>query len=412
MSLAQRRILVLGGGGVVTHVADWSDRVVAAAARHGLGLEVAGPADELERLRRNHSATVWELDATDVEAAADFAERRAGVDGAPLAAVTSFRELGVEAAAAAARRAGVPWNTPEAVAIVRHKERSRACLSAAGLPQPECRAFEEREEAARFLASAAGVWVVKPSNSLGSLGVSVVRKPEDAAVALDAVAPYAPPFLVEGFVDGEEFSIEGVFLDGEPRVVAVTQKRLAPQPYFVTLGHQIPAQIDEATRERACASVTAALKAVGLTHSVFHVEFWVTENGDIVLGEMHARPGGEWIHLLVYEAYGVDLLALAIADLARETGDGVQPSAHRGAASAVAVPERAGTLQEIRGVEDVRHDPRCLQVDVLKRPGERIGGTLTSHYDRMALVVARGPDAPAASRAAQELADQLKAVVS
>jgi biotin carboxylase len=397
---------------VVTHVADWSERIVAAAERHHLALEIAGPADELVRLRRDEAVAVWELDFSDAGAASELADRRACADGAPLAAVTSFRELGVEAAAAAARRAGVPWNTPEAVGIVRHKERSRACLGAAGLPQPECRAFEERDEAARFLASAPGVWVVKPSNSLGSLGVSVVRGTEDAAAALDAVVPFAPPILVEGFVDGEEFSAEGVFLGGEPHVVAVTQKRLAPQPYFVTLGHQMPAQIDTATRARACASVTAALKVVGLTHSVFHVEFWVTGAGEIVLGEIHARPGGEWIHLLVYECYGIDLIALAIADLAGETGDGVRPSARRAAASAVAVPERAGTLQEIRGVQDVRRDPRCLQVDVLKQPGERVGGPLTSHYDRMALVVARGGDVSAASSAAREMADQLKAVVS
>lgn len=412
MALAQRRILVLGGGGVVTHVADWSQRVVAAASRHDVALEVAGPPDELVHLRRDGSAALWELDFRDSELAAELAAQRAVADGPPLIAVTSFRELGVEAAAAAARRAGVAWNTPEAVGIVRRKERSRACLSAAGLPQPECRAFEDRDEATRFLASARGVWVVKPSNSLGSLGVSVVRGPEDAAAALDAAAPFAPPFLVEGFVDGEEFSAEGVFLGGDPHVVAVTQKRLAPQPYFVTLGHQIPAQIDAATRERACVSLKAALKAVGLTHSAFHAEFWITRTGEIVLGEMHARPGGEWIHLLVYEAYGIDLLALAIADLVSETGDGVQPSARRGAASAVAVPERAGTLQEIRGVQDVQRDPRCLQVDVLKHPGERVGGALTSHYDRMALVVARGPDATAASTAARELADQLKAVVT
>ncbi len=412
MTPAQRRILVLGGGGVATHVADWSERIVAAARRHRLALEVAGPPDELVRLRGDEAVVGWELDFTDAAAAVELAERRAGADGAPLAAVTSFRELGVEAAAAAAHRAGVPWNTPGAVGIVRHKERSRACLSAAGLPQPECRAFAERHEAARFLASARGVWVVKPSDSLGSLGVSVVRAPEDTAAALDAVAPFAPPFLVEGFVDGEEFSAEGVFLGGEAHVVAVTQKRLAPQPYFVTLGHQMPAQIDAATRARACASVTAALTAVGLTHSVFHVEFWVTGTGEIVLGEMHARPGGEWIHLLVYESYGVDLLALAIADLAGETGDGVRPSARRAAASAVAVPERAGTLREIEGVEDVRRDPRCLVVDVLKHPGERVGGALTSHYDRMALVVARGGDASAASSAARQMANQLKAVVS
>lgn len=407
----ERRILVLGGGGAAEHMVDWSDRVVRAARRRGLALEVSSPADELARLRDESLALARESDFADAQAAIALARERAARPGAPLLGLTCFRELGVEPAALAAEAVGLAWNSVAAVRTVRHKERCRARLREAGLPQPDCRSFEARADAARFLRSEPGPWVVKPSDSLGSQGVSIVREPAQAESALALAEPFAPPFLVERFVEGPEYSAEGVFVGGEPHVVAFTQKRLAPQPYFVTLGHVMPAELDRDAGERAAAAVRAALAAVGLTHSPFHVEFWVTPGGEIVLGEMHARPGGDWIHLLVDACYGVDLFDVAIADLA---GDAAVPApiADGAVASAVAVPPRSGTLERIDGLDEVRADPRCLHVDVKRRPGDAVTGELRSHFERMALVIARGADRRSAAAAAGELAGRLTAEVS
>jgi formate-dependent phosphoribosylglycinamide formyltransferase (GAR transformylase) len=144
---------------------------------------------------------------------------------------------------------------------------------------------------------------------------------------------------------------------------------------------------------------------------VFHVEFWVTRRGEVVIGEVHARPGGDWIHLLVQECYGIDVFDAAIADL---IGDPVElrSSEHRGAAATAAlVPSEFGRLERLEGVDAVRGDPRCIRLDVKIAPGAEVK-PLESHYQRLALVVARGPDPATATEAAHTLAARLTAVVS
>jgi biotin carboxylase len=405
----RRTVLVIGGGGIEGHVADWSAKVVHAARRRAVRLEIADRPEQFALVRGVPGVDTVDLDFRDTQAASKLASARAA-DGA-LTAVTSFRELGVEAAAHAAAAAGTAWNSPAAVATVRRKDRSRRALAAAGFPQPECRAFDAQDEAIRFLRSASGRWVVKPASSLGSQGVHLVQDGDNPQPAIETAAGFGTPILVEAFVDGEELSAEGVFVDGTPHVVAFTRKRLGPPPYFVSLGHVMPPGLDARTSRRATAAVVAALRSVGLTHSVFHVELWLTPTGDVVIGELHARPGGDWIHRLVEEAYGVDLLDVALAGVA---GDPVRPPLPRAcgaAATAAVVADRPGTLVGFDGIDDIQWDPRCVRLDVKAQSGRQYGPP-TSHYDRLALVVARGPDPASATEAACSLAQRLRPVLA
>src|SRR5439155_10081229 len=99
-------------------------------------------------------------------------------------------------------------------------------------------------------------------------------------------------------------------------------------------GHALPASLPPSIQTRAIEEVRQAVRAVGLCRSAFHVELWLAPPGDLVLGEVHARPGGDWIHLLVEACCGVDLFDAALADLLGHADDldGDRPS---GAAAVV-----------------------------------------------------------------------------
>ncbi len=120
-------------------------------------------------------------------------------------------------------------------------------------------------------------------------------------------------FLVETFVTGEEFSAEGVMVGGVPQVLALVRKCIDER--FTEVSHRTPAGLDEATDRAARDAVAGALTAVGITRGIFHVEFWVTGSG-IVLGELHDRPGGDYIHALVEHTHpGLELYGMLIDDL-------------------------------------------------------------------------------------------------
>jgi hypothetical protein len=61
------------------------------------------------------------------------------------------------------------------------------------------------------------------------------------------------------------------------------------------VGHTLPAELPEADGARIRACVEAALRALELRVGAFHVEPWLTQD-TVVLGEVHGRYGGDWIH--------------------------------------------------------------------------------------------------------------------
>ncbi|EOD59969.1 ATP-grasp domain-containing protein, partial [Amycolatopsis vancoresmycina] len=313
----------------------------------------------------------------------------------------------VVAAAEAAAALGAPGNPPDAVRLVRNKDECRAALAAAGFRQPAVRLCTSVAEAAAFTAGSAGPWVVKPRDAMASIGV---RKVRSAAELPGAVRQLPDPglFLIEEFVRGPEFSVEGVFLGGRPRVLAITAKETLPPPGFVEVGHVLPAELPPGTRREIERQVTGALTALDLRFGIFHVELWLT-GGGVVLGEVHGRPGGDWLHLLLAHAIpGLELFGLVFDDvLGRAAGPVPAPSR---AAAAYFLAPPPGRLLAVRGWDAVTAHPDVLYAELTVAPGAVLG-PIRQSTDRAGVVVV-GADSPARARAlAVELTSSVEFVV-
>src|SRR5262249_28557970 len=155
-------------------------------------------------------------------------------------------------------------------------------------------------DAQAFLRETSGPWIVKPRDAMGSNGVSQVSSAANLPMAL-ALLPDPDTFLVEEFVTGSEFSVEGIFLGGRPRILAITAKETVSPPFFVETAHALPADLPASQRRDIEETVSAALLILGLRTGAFHVELWLTPTG-VVLGEVHGRFGGDWIHKMLEHA--------------------------------------------------------------------------------------------------------------
>jgi biotin carboxylase len=341
--------------------------------------------------------------------------------------VYGFRELAVESVAAVADALGLPGNSPSAIATIRDKARSRATLAAAGFRQPAAALCHDAAEARAFVAARAGrPCVVKPVDGKGSSGVTLVRSVDDlpramarldeAAVelAVELRAQGMPPavatwrqrgFLVEDFQPGNEYSAEGVFVAGRPRLLAVTAKRTSGPPWFVELAHALPADLPGSLLDRVRATLAGALPALGLRFGVFHVEFWV-DGDDVVLGEAHARPGGDYIHVMTQHVTDVDLHGTVVDDL---LGRPVAPEswhAKRGAAIRF-VTTPAGVVRAVSGWAEVKSDPSVMEAHLALEPGTRVA-PLRSSADRSSFVVTTAPTGAEALAAADRLVETIR----
>lgn len=401
-------LLLIGGGGEMTLSVDVAVQALEQAHARGLRTHVTNLAGTLTATPAVTAAAggASAVDFTRPGDTAGWAAARAAAGERP-AVVFGVREMAQEAVAETALALALPGNPPAAVRRIRTKDACRAALAAAGFRQPAVRLCTDEAEARAFLAGSAGPWVVKPRDGVDSAGVRKVTVAEDLPAALAQLPDREAPFLVEEFVDGAEFSVEGVLLGGSPRVLAVTAKEKLEPPYFVEIGHVLPADIPEETRRRIEDTVTAALTALELSFGLFHVELWLTADG-IVLGEVHARIGGGWIHrMLPHARPGLELYGTVYDDmLGRPTR---LPATSRAAATRYFAPP-AGRVVAVEGWEAVRSHPAVLHAELHAAPGDVIAG-FRCGSDRVGAVVVGAPTPAEARELARRLVDSVRFTV-
>ncbi|MFJ7219160.1 ATP-grasp domain-containing protein [Amycolatopsis sp. NPDC098790] len=396
-------LLFVGGARPLSFSLDMATEALAQAAARGIRVHVTNTAEVLAATE-DVVAKAAEVSTVDVLKPGESAAWARDRD---FDAVYALQELAQVAVAETAEAVGAPGNPPEAVHRVRTKDACREALAAAGFPQPVVRLCTGEAEAEAFLREHAGPWIVKPRDAMGSTGVSLVTEAGQLPAAI-ALLPDAKPFLVEQFVEGPEFSVEGVFLGGVPKILAVTAKEKVPPPFFVETGHVLPAPLPEARRREIEEQVSSALRTLGLRVGGFHVELWLTTAG-VVLGEVHGRFGGDWIHrMLAHAIPGLELYGLVFDDMLGRPLPDVPLEPSRGAAVRYFTPP-PGRLAAVEGWDEVLAHPAVLYAELGVKPGDEIK-PLHRSGDRVGLVVVGAETPEAASALAADLVGSVKFV--
>src|SRR5262249_43908889 len=151
------------------------------------------------------------------------------------------------------------------------------------------------------------------------------------------------------------------------RVVGITRKYTAPEPWFVEIGHDFPVPLPPDAVEAFGAAVRRALIGLGLTWGPAHTELrWF--NRRVAIIEVNPRLAGGVIPKLVYLARGVDLISATIA-AAAGSGLNLEPAGEDYASIRFLVPQEEGTLIGIDGIDTVRQMSGVCDVQPLYDPG-------------------------------------------
>ena len=206
-------------------------------------------------------------------------------------------------AARIAEASGLRWHPPAAAAVARNKQFTRERLRRAGLPVPWfVRAPLESPLPARPLTFPC---VVKPVALSGSRGVMRANDERELAGAFDRLrALMRSPdvraerdsahdmVLVEGFIPGREYAVEGVMHHGELHVLTIFEKPdPLDGPFFEETIYLTPPAATDGEQRAIAEAVIRAADAIGLDHGPVHAECRVNPEGVFVL-EVAARPIG------------------------------------------------------------------------------------------------------------------------
>lgn len=246
--------------------------------------------------------------------------------------------------------------------------------------------------------------VVKPSDSTGSQGVTVVRAEEGLVPAWERASAISSSVLLEEFLDGPQFSVEAFSEDGKHVVLAVTRTYSDPRT-LVELGHVLPADLPEHQRAQFVERTAQLLDAGGLTFGPSHTEFVLTARGPVPI-ETHARVGGDDIYLMVADGVGVDMDALQVDQVFEDQVlDRLVPTTCSAQAIWFGVAEVVVPLEGDRAVPDPPGGPvdvAWLQSGVVPE--------LRSSADRAFQVRAEAPAPSEALELARSTAERLAAV--
>ncbi len=213
-----------------------------------------------------------------------------------------------------ARNLGLVGNSEKTDVLARNKYQMRLAFKNAGLYTPEF--YEVGADLSRcdFINIRYPV-IVKPIDRWSSKGVTRVDYPDDlkAAVAFAASQSFVNKAIVEGFMNGPEYSAECICFNGEKRVVAFTQKQTTDFPHYIETGHIQPSNISEEKQKDIETVIYKALDALDIQNGATHVEFRILDDGDIGIIEIGARMGGDCIGTdLTPISTGMDYIRMVI----------------------------------------------------------------------------------------------------
>jgi biotin carboxylase len=213
---------------------------------------------------------------------------QAAASRAAFDAVLPTDDASVVLAAHLAAALGLPHNAPEAAEAARDKLRMRQALAQASVRVPAFRRVAAGTDPAEALAVAEAVGypcVIKPTCLSGSRGVIRANDPGELAAAharTSALAAGAGPgeVLIEAYVPGAEFALEGLLSAGRLRVLALFDKPDPLEgPYFEETIYVTPSRAAPEVQAAIAACVAEAAQALGLREGAVHGEVRVNDQG-------------------------------------------------------------------------------------------------------------------------------------
>jgi biotin carboxylase len=299
---------------------------------------------------------------------------------------------------------------------MRDKWAMRQHLAGVGAPTVGAGLVTGEDALADFGAAHGYPFVVKPLNLTAGFGIFRVTGPGDTGRVWQAIQELRRTgmtrgsklftigdFLMEQYISGPEFSVEGFSFNGRHIAVAVTEKTV-DEEHFAELGHTVPARVPAAVEDEVVTAATTFLDAIGFKDGPTHTEVRLGPEGPRVI-ESHNRLGGAYINELVHAAYGIDLAAWTLGwpfGLVEELHERPKPI---GGSCTRFLLSDPGVIESIDGVDRVRAHPDVIAAELSKRPGDTVR-PLQDNWDRLGLVAVKGPDTAAAVKLCEELIDK------
>lgn len=345
------------------------------AAARKLGVEIVAAANYCHRLAPSWGLPpIMALHFDQPEQAADSVLRE--IDGT-LDGVLAVDDSGVELAALLSERLGLPGNPAHAVRRVRDKLAFRRLLQDREFLCPEFHHLPTGADPRKLTSELKLPVVVKARRLSGSRGVIRADDSEALFRAVNRVRAIQSRadrdaqelgLIIEDFIPGREYALEGTLERGELTTLALFDKPdPLDGPYFEETLYVTPSRLPGALQERIHREVARACGVAGLATGPVHAEVRVNEHG-IWLLEIAARSIGGLCARVLTHSLGMSLEELILRQVVAQP---LALAGERGAAGVMMIPiPQRGIYHGLEGLAAAQSVPGVTGVTITAEPGQ------------------------------------------
>jgi biotin carboxylase len=268
----------------------------------------------------------WCDDAAPIRFEDPSADIQALGERGPFDGILAVGDGPAKVAAKAAEALGLKFHPFHAVEAACNKFLTRARFRTAGMNVPRYQLVTDPGIADHL----AYPLVMKPLRLSGSRGVIRVNTPHEFREAFERIQKIVHgPILVEEFIPGSEFAVEGLMTHGRFHPLAIFDKPdPLDGPFFEETIYLTPSREPKQTQQAILSAVKQAVGALGLQHGPVHAEARVNDRGVWIL-EAAPRPiGGLCARVLKFADGGLEQLLLRHAAGEDVSGSKLQEGAH------------------------------------------------------------------------------------
>ena len=294
--------------------------------------------------------------------------------------VTSFSDVMFECMVKIAARAGLPcYISEDQLPAYRDKQVTKSLCRRLGIRVPRYQALSAPEERPEpdFPFPA----VVKPMDSYGSRGLTVVWSMEEIPAAFAAAAPFSGDgrVLIESMSRGQELNCMACVTNGRVRLISVADRmtcELDRSHIPVDYANIYPSRYLEQAAEKVTALLQTYVNETGQKWGPVCTQCFF-DGTDVEVCEITARFFG-FEHELVTYSSGLDMEELLL-DLAyspeklEETFARHNPRGSRHAAVVYLQSVRSGVLADQSRLEQLAKEPWVEESILFYRPGDSVG---------------------------------------
>jgi biotin carboxylase len=223
--------------------------------------------------------------------------------------IVALDEFDLEVAALLREHMRLPGMGESLTRHFRDKLAMRVRAKQSGVPVPEFTSVFNYDDLRSFMHNVPDPWLLKPRTNASAIGIRKIETPDALWPILDQLGDLQSHYLLERFVPGEIFHVEGVTWNGKTLFGAAYKYGKPPMQTMHQGGVFSTRALDRKSGDAIALGKIhdLVIESLGLISGVTHTEFIKAQSdGSLYFLETAARVGGAYIAEVVEFASGIN----------------------------------------------------------------------------------------------------------